>query len=430
MKKLIVMSADALVWEDMEYLSSHPNFQKYLAGGAGIRQVRSVYPTITYPCHATMSTGVYPDKHGVTGNLEFHPGQAENLPWLWDYKYNLWKTDIFTEAKKAGYRTAAVFWPVTGNHPAIDYLIDEYWIQSPIDTPREAFARMGSSEEMIRIVEKNTGDVRRPLHPQLDTFIVDCACDIIRQYRPDVLFLHPADVDWARHQYGLFNDQVKKTVENTDQYIGKIMKAVEDAGILEETNLVLVSDHGQREIQKIVNINVLLADHGLIQLDQDGKFKDWDAWCLSGGMSAKVYLKNPSDPELYDRVYKVLNHLAEEKTNGIEQVFTRDEVKEREHLDGDFSFILEADLLTSFGDTFRGPLITTFETSDYRYGHATHGYLPEKGVQPVFWAKGPDFRENVILEHAGLVDEAPTLAKLLGVELPHSDGRCLTELLR
>lgn len=126
MKKLIVMSADALVWEDMEYLSSLPNFQKYLAGGAGIRQVRSVYPTITYPCHATMSTGVYPDKHGVTGNLEFHPGQAENLPWLWDYKYNLWKTDIFTEAKKAGYRTAAVFWPVTGNHPAIDYLIDEY----------------------------------------------------------------------------------------------------------------------------------------------------------------------------------------------------------------------------------------------------------------------------------------------------------------
>lgn len=253
MKKLIVMSADALVWEDMEYLSSLPNFQKYLAGGAGIRQVRSVYPTITYPCHATMSTGVYPDKHGVTGNLEFHPGQAENLPWLWDYKYNLWKTDIFTEAKKAGYRTAAVFWPVTGNHPAIDYLIDEYWIQSPTDTPREAFARMGSSEEMIQIVEKNTGDVNRPLHPQLDTFIVDCACDIIRQYRPDVLFLHPADVDWARHQYGLFNDQVKKTVENTDQYIGKIMKAVGDAGILEETNLVLVSDHGQREIQKIVN---------------------------------------------------------------------------------------------------------------------------------------------------------------------------------
>lgn len=80
MKKLIVMSADALVWEDMEYLSSLPNFQKYLAGGAGIRQVRFVYPTITYPCHATMSTGVYPDKHGVTGNLEFHPGQAENLP--------------------------------------------------------------------------------------------------------------------------------------------------------------------------------------------------------------------------------------------------------------------------------------------------------------------------------------------------------------
>lgn len=48
-------------------------------------------------------------------------------------------------------------------------------------------------------------------------------------------------MDWARHQYGVFNDQVKKAVESTDRYIGQIMKAVEDIGAAENTNLVLVA---------------------------------------------------------------------------------------------------------------------------------------------------------------------------------------------
>ena len=53
-----------------------------------------------------------------------------------------------------------------------------------------------------------------------------------------------------------------------------------------------------------------------------------------------------------------------------------------------------------------------------------------KGPQPVFVAKGPDFRENVTLETCSLVDEAPTYARLLGVELPGADGRALEEFLR
>lgn len=58
------------------------------------------------------------------------------------------------------------------------------------------------------------------------------------------------------------------------------------------------------------------------------------------------------------------------------------------------------------------------------------GYLPEKGPQPVFYAKGPDFREHVVLEHARLVDEAPTFAELLGLEFPNVQGSCLWELLK
>lgn len=429
-KKLIVISADALSADDMGYLSTLPNYQRYLAGGCRIEKVTSVYPTITYPCHTTMITGVYPDKHKIPGNFELHPGCTTDLPWLWDYKWNNWPEDIFKSAKRAGYHTASVFWPVTGNHPAIDDLIAEYWIQDPDDTPRKAYTRMGSDERMINIIEKYMRGKKQLFHPELDEFIVDCACEVIRQYRPDILFAHPANIDAARHKYGVFNDQVTEAVKRTDDYIGRIMKAVEESGDLEDTNLVLTSDHGQMDIRRMVHLNVLLADKGFIKVNDQGIMESWDAWCLSGGMSGLVYLKKPKDKKIWTEVYEFLKELCKEGIYGISQIFTREEVREFHHLDGDFSFVLETDGFTSFGDSYKRPIVTNFINEDYRYGQATHGYLPNKGIQPVFIAKGPGFQENVVLQEGRLIDEAPTLAKLLGVSLEGSDGRPLNELLK
>ncbi len=428
-KKLIVFSADAMVTEDLEYFKTLPNYRKYLAGGCEVSKMRSIYPTITYPCHTTMCTGAYPNKHGVFGNLEFLPGVSP-LPWVWDRKWNRCNDDIFYAAKAAGYSTAAVFWPVTGNHPAIDYLIDEYWTQSPSDTPREAYARMGSDERMLSIVQRHIGDNKIRLHPPTERFIISCCCDIIREYKPDVLFLHPANIDGYRHQTGLFNEKVLLGVKETDDWIGELMEAVRDAGMLEDTNLVLTSDHGQLEIKRIVNLNVLLTERGLIRLNADGSLKDWDAWCLSGGMSALVFLKDPKDAKLHAKVAALLNELCEEGVYGFSQVFTTEQINEKEQLSGAFSFVLETDGYTSFGDSCVRPLVTSFDAADYRYGRATHGYLPHKGPQPTFVCKGPDFNENVKLETGELVDQAPTFAKLLGVSLKEADGKAMDALLK
>ena len=75
-------------------------------------------------------------------------------------------------------------------------------------------------------------------------------------------------------------------------------------------------------------------------------------------------------------------------------------------------------------------LVRNFDSADYRYGRATHGYLPHKGPQPIFMAKGPDFNEGVVLEKGRLIDQAPTYAKLLGTELPHADGIPMEGLIR
>ena len=68
MRHVIVISEDAMVFEDTETLKHLPNFGKIWDKAARVNRVRSIYPTITYPCHVSMMTGMYPDKHGVVNN--------------------------------------------------------------------------------------------------------------------------------------------------------------------------------------------------------------------------------------------------------------------------------------------------------------------------------------------------------------------------
>jgi predicted AlkP superfamily pyrophosphatase or phosphodiesterase len=218
-------------------------------------------------------------------------------------------------------------------------------------------------------------------------------------------------------------------VEETDQWIGRVMAAAEAAGTAEETTLFLTSDHGQLDITRSLNVNVLFADYGLIRTDGNGQLVSWDAYSLSNGLSALVYLRDREDHRLYEKTYALLRHLCEEGIYGIGKVFTEPEVRAAEHLGGDFSFALETDGYTSFGDDWKRPIVKHMDLSDYRYGKATHGYLPDKGPQPMLMAKGPGIRPGVVLEKRDIIDEAPTFARILGLNLPEADGTPIDEML-
>lgn len=426
-KRLIVFSADAMVCEDLPYLATLPNFRRYFGGYAQAESLRSIYPTITYPVHTTLMTGLYPKDHGVISNDQLVAGET-NRPWHW-FREELQGRDLFTAAKEAGLTTAAVFWPCTGRHPHIDYLIDEYWTQSSEESLEDAFRRAGSSPDVLNIIRRHAAVTVERQHPMCDDFALRCACDILREYAPELLMVHPANIDGYRHRTGLFNEHVRDGIAETDAWLGQLALAAKEAGVLEETNFVLLSDHGQMEIKRTINLNVLLRDAGLLETDESGKLLGWQAFAFSGGMLAYVRLREPGNKALFDRVHALLLSLRDEGVYGIGEVFTREEILEKEHLDGDFSFVLETDGYTSFGERALRPLVSNFDLSDYRFGRATHGYLPDKGPQPVFLAKGPAFQENARCGRKNAVDVAPTLAKVLGVELPDAQGRAMEELL-
>ena len=233
-RRILVFSVDALVTEDVEYLRTKPNYQKYLAGGAEAESIMTVYPSVTYPAHVTMTTGCWPDRTGVVSNYRFTTDSKDDT-WQWDHSA-VKVGDIFDAAKKGGYSTGAVFWPVTGNHPSIDFLINEYWLPHKDETLATGFASQGSSPEMVDIVLKNSGELAPSyaltgrknfcIYPQIDNFLLACAVDVIERYAPEVMFVHNGNIDHQRHVTGVFSSVVRESLDLIDENIGQLGHAL------------------------------------------------------------------------------------------------------------------------------------------------------------------------------------------------------------
>jgi hypothetical protein len=181
---------------------------------------------------------------------------------------------------------------------------------------------------------------------------------------------------------------------------------------------------------RVVKPNAYLAERGFIELNDNGTIRDYTVLGISNGMSMTFWLKDPSNRQVRDLVHSTLIELAQDGVYGFNHVFTREETAASEHLDGDFAFIIESDGYTSFADGCTRPFVSDLDLKDYRMGRAAHGYLPNRGPQPVFLAKGPDFQESICIPRRPMVDVGPTFAKLLGITLNDAQGTPMTELLR
>ena len=429
-RHVVVVSVDAMVYEDLETLSKLYTFEEIWDQTARVNRVRSVYPTITYPCHSTMMTGVYPETHGIVNNEK--PIVCERSSQWQHMRDMVHAKSIFDYAKEAGLTTGAVFWPVTGNDKNIDYLVDEYWPQHG-ESSEQCFRDSGSSEEVMqKVVLPNLKIIegRHRQHPWCDAFVMQCACDMLATFKPNLLMVHPANVDAYRHQTGLFTQKVETGLHETNLWMAQLIKAAADAGILDKTDFFIVSDHGQQAIRRCIALNVLFAEKGLIDVAEDGSIRDWTAFSKSGGLSTLVYLKRPGNADDLARTRAVLDELMATETAGIGQIFTEEEARRDHHLGGNFSFVVEGDDYTSFSNDWVRPLVKPLDNRNYRFGRASHGHLPEKGPQPTLIAFGPHIKPGVVLENARLVDEAPTFAHALGLTMENVDGRALTELFK
>lgn len=435
-KHMVVVSIDAFVYEDLEYARELPSFKRILDGASVIERVKTIYPSLTHPVHATVLTGAPAGVTGITSNMIFNPEDPTKRPAPWYNRLDEIKCDtLLHAAKRAGLSTAAACWPCTsGGGDVIDYLVPgilNYDLDTSELEPIDVYRELGATENVIGILETAISRFgARDEHPAIEELQAYCSAEIIRRYKPDLLLTHPSYVDNRRHAGGVYSDEVRLAIRETDRWLGMLISAAEDAGIYDDTDFILLSDHGHINIMRVISPNVYLADAGFIKVGESGELLSYDAYAKSGGASAHVYLKRPDDVKLYKEVYKLLSDMAKEGIYGFSEVLTADEVRAEYGLFGGFSFVLETDGYTSFGEHLVRPAVRGFSYDDYRYGRGTHGHRPEKGPQPVFIAKGPSFKTGVTLAEGSILNHAPTLAEALGVELRSSVGRAVSEILK
>ena len=438
-KKILLISLDAMVQEDVEYLMNKPdsNFRKIMGNFARVEQMQSVYPSLTYPAHFAIASGCNPGKSGFYENFYLPFNKEGKKGWITESKHCPVE-DFFAAAKRANMTTASVFWPSMANNENIDWLINECFPTADMDY-KALFVSYGANEEALNIIEKaksylpkdiisgHNGPNSENTH---DAFLTECLCLLIKEHHPDFTVAHHSFIDTVRHRYGVFGEHVTKALDITDEWLGKIVDALTESGVYEDTNIVIVSDHGQMNYNRMVKPNRLLLKGGFLTENEEHQIDTWKARAVSCSMSAHVYLQDKNDTKLYDEVYHYLKQYADEGVWGFNQVLTEDETKEKYGLYGDFSFVLESDGYTCFWESVKEPIVKTVEITDYREARAAHGYRPELGPQPIFCAKGPDFVPQAVMHEGSIIDIAPTLATIMGQCMPDAQGKVLKDLLR
>ena len=368
-KHLVVVSIDAMVTRDVEYAKTLPNFKKILDNASVIPSVKTIYPTLTHPVHATIISGAPAGTTGVINNLLFDRDDPKASK-VWFNDLDQIKCDtLLHAAKRAGLTTAVSTWPMTTyGTEFIDYLIPnalDFYFEGHEDNPLEAYRLLGAQDSVIDIIgaaiEKYGFEDR---HPEVDYFQFSCATEIIKRYKPNLLLMHPGNVDSARHKKGVFGEHIFGALREMDEMLGMLISALEEAGIYDTTDIVLLSDHGQIGVTRLISPNVYLRDAGYIKVSDDGEVLDWTAFAKAAGGSCQIYLKNPKDKGTYNEVDAFLSKLADDGIYGFEKVYEISELEEKYGLSGDFSFVLETDGYTGFAEHLTGKAAIGFDYGD------------------------------------------------------------------
>ncbi|WP_449619924.1 alkaline phosphatase family protein [Robertmurraya sp. Marseille-Q9965] len=430
-KNMIVISFDCLAAKDYSLIETLPNFQRVFENGSFCKRVRTIYPSLTYPCHSTIVTGKYPKNHGVVNNTLIQPGAA-SPDWNW-YRSAIKGTTLYDEANKANLSIAALLWPVTAKAKSIQYNLPEIFANRPWQNQIVVSLLNGTASYQWEL-NKLYGYIRNGLsQPELDDFVLESTVHTILRKKPNLLLVHFTDLDTMRHDYGVHSQEAMDAIHRHDKRLGRILDALEESGKYSETTIVILGDHAALDENKAVNLNVHLCDQNLLTVNPKGKIIDWKAYCKGCDGSAYIYLKDPNDIETKNKLEGILRNLMKDSNNGIENMITGEEAGKL-GADPNCAFMIEAAYGYYFIEDHLGEFIKEVteenRSSNPKFLRACHGYSPDKeDYQTFFLASGKGVQLRNEIPSMGLIDIGPTLAKLLGLDLGKTDGKVIDSII-
>jgi predicted AlkP superfamily pyrophosphatase or phosphodiesterase len=408
--RVILISIDGLMPSSYTSPTSPATTLRRLASeGIWSEGVTGVLPTVTYPSHTTLITGVDPAVHGIVDNRILDPEDRSNGAWHW-YARDIKVPTLPTAARSRGLRAAAVTWPVTVGMD-LDFVTPEYPRTRHIET-LSLLRALSQPRHLLESVEIARG---KPFDwPQTDRDRTDITKFILRTYDPHVLLLHLIALDGAQHTNGPDTPQAMETLAQMDAYVAEILDQVRASG--RPTHVAIVSDHGFLPLRTLLQPNAAFKREGLITPNERGGVASWKAYYHASGGSGFVYVKDAADRA---RVHQILLALKQDPANGIREVWTADDLRKRgAHPEAAFGLDVVDGFYTGSGDDVLVKPSTT---------KGGHGFGPDRtALRSSFILTGPTVQRRGNIGVIRMTQIAPTLAKILGVGLSPEAAQPLT----
>jgi predicted AlkP superfamily pyrophosphatase or phosphodiesterase len=327
------------------------------------------YPSLTFPNHISIVTGLYPEHHGIVGNTFWDPDKEET------YVYSKAKsnsdgswyngTPLWVLAEQQGMRSACLFWP--GSEAEIQGKRPSYYLHF-----NDKFDDESRVDQVVAWLK---------LPPEL---------------RPHFITLYYSNVDHAGHMYGPDSDEVRAAVHHVDTMIGDLQTKI--AALHLPVDIIVVADHGMVKLQG-----------NPLTLSDFADLKDFH--------TEASFLYPNADANVQEVYEEFLSH-----PDARFKVYRRADTPASLHFDANSR---EGDpvVVPNGPFTFRAHPSSS-EADDGAKHLGGHGFDPRTmpEMKAIFFAGGPDVRAGVRLKPFENVNIYPFIAEILGLKPPAVDG--------
>lgn len=407
-----------------------PNIRALAAAGARAKSMKASNPTVTWPNHTTLVTGVTPARHGVVGNNFYDRAQQKRITLILDPTYDkdeiVKVSTIYDIAKSNGLMTAAMNWPATRNAKALDWTVPEVRYRELMLKYTTPSLLDECAKNGIELVDEIFPAGERQSDQSADATFSRVLNLVIKQHRPQLALLHLANVDHTQHAKGPRSPEAYAAIKIADAQVGEVWRELQ-RDFPGKATLLVVSDHGFSPINNMILPNVVLRKAGLIQVDGK-KIVSGSVQTVPQAGSAMLYVTDEKNrDDIIKKIEKAFRH-----AKGISKIVGPDKLKKYGIANPKDDpnapdVMLFAEEGYAFGDTAAGDL--TFEEKPERRG--THGHeasLPDLHATFVAWGAG--IKPGARLGEIENLDVAPTIAKLLKISFPSADGKPLKKILK
>ncbi len=369
---VILISLDGFRWDFLGRAET-PNLDRLVERGVRAERLVPVFPSLTFPNHYSMVTGLHPENHGIVSNTMYDP--------VLDARFRIGDRDAVTDgrwwggeplwvtAQKQGQIAASFFWP--GSEAAIQGIRPNFWKRFDSRIPHRA--RVAQVMEWLDLAERE---------------------------RPTFITLYFSDVDHEAHD----NDpdtapEVDAAIARVDSAIGFLLAGLDERGITDQVNIIVVSDHGMagRSPDRVILVDdyINIGDANVI---------DW---------TPNIALR--PDENHVDEIYRALKGASPHL-----KVYRREEIPER------FHYRDNPRITPILGIADEGWSISShgyYDSRPDRFEGGTHGWDNQAlSMGGLFVASGPAFRNGLVVSPFQNIHIYELICHVLGLEPAPNDG--------